>query len=145
MRRLRIAILLFAMPSLFQGQTKNHGVVRPLSELKFEPDDDVKCLLSAVESGNPATGPSTIILKAPPGCLVPWHWHTAEEQLIIIEGSVRTEMDGMSARALGSGGFAMMPGKAKHRFSCESKTACVMFVSFDRAYDIFWVKDNRTK
>src|SRR5450755_1833335 len=107
MRRLRIAILLLAMPSLFQGQTKTHGVVRPLSELKFEPDDDVKCLLSAVESGNPATGPSTIILKAPPGCPVPWHWHTAEEQLIIIEGSVRTEMDGMSARALGSGSFAM--------------------------------------
>jgi quercetin dioxygenase-like cupin family protein len=116
-----------------------------LSAVKFAPDDDVKCLLSAVETGNPATGPSTIILKAPPNCLVPWHYHTAEEQLIVTEGSVRTEMDGMPAHALGPGGFAIMPSKVKHQFSCQSKTACVMFVTFDRTYDIFWVKDNKSK
>lgn len=120
-------------------------MARPLAEVKFEQDDDVKCLLSAVETGNPATGPSTIVLKAPPNCLVPWHYHSAEEQLIVVQGSIRTEMDGMSARALGPGGFAMMPSKAKHQFSCQSKTACVMFVTFDRVYDIFWVKDNKTR
>jgi hypothetical protein len=52
-------------------------------------------------------------------------------------------MAGMSPRLLGPGGFAMMPSKAKHQFSCQSKTACVMFVTFDRTYDIFWVKDNK--
>jgi quercetin dioxygenase-like cupin family protein len=108
LHRLRLAILLLAVASLSQAQTKSHGVTRPLAEVKFEQDDDVKCLLSAVESGDPATGPSTIILKAPPNCLVPWHYHTAEEQLIVVQGSVRTEMDGMPARALGPGGFAMM-------------------------------------
>jgi quercetin dioxygenase-like cupin family protein len=111
----------------------------------FVQDDDVKCLASAVETGNPAQGPSTIILKAPPNCLVPWHYHTAAEQLIVVQGSVRTEMDGMSPHALGPGGFAAMPGKVKHQFSCQSKTACVLFVTFDGAYDIFWVKDNKTK
>ncbi len=145
MPRLRLAILLLGFASLSAAQTKNHGVVRPLSEVKFEPDDDVKCLLSTVETGDPAKGPSTIILKAPPNCLVPWHYHTAEEQLIVTEGSVRTEMDGMSPRALGPGGFAVMPSKAKHQFSCQSKTPCVMFVTFDRTYDIFWVKDNKSK
>ena len=142
---LRLAILLLGIASLSQSQTKNHGVVRPLSELKFDPDDDVKCLFSAVESGDPAKGPSTIILKAPPNCLVPWHYHTAAEQLIVAQGSVQTEMEGMSPRALGPGGFAMMPGQAKHQFSCRSKTACLMFVTFDRTYDIFWVKDNKSK
>jgi quercetin dioxygenase-like cupin family protein len=142
--RLRLAILLLGIASLSPSQTPNHGVVRPLSEVKFDPDDDVKCLFSAVETGNPATGPSTIILKAPPNCLVPWHYHTAGEQLIVSEGSVRTEMDGMSPHSLGPGGFAAMPGKVKHQFSCQSKTACVMFVAFDRTYDIFWVPDNKT-
>jgi quercetin dioxygenase-like cupin family protein len=118
---------------------------RSLSEVKFDSDEDVKCLLSAVQTGNPATGPSTIILKAPPNCLVPWHYHTAEEQLIVTEGNVRTEMDGMPAHNLGTGGFASMPSKVKHQFSCQSKTACVMFVTFDRTYDIFWVKDNKSK
>ena len=145
MPRLRLAVLLLGIASLSPAQTKNHGVVRPLSEVKFEQDDDVKCLASAVEAGDPAKGPSTIILKAPPNCLVPWHYHTAEEQLMVTEGSVRTEMDGMSPRALGPGGFAVMPSKAKHQFSCQSKTPCVMFVTFDRTYDIFWVKDNKSK
>jgi quercetin dioxygenase-like cupin family protein len=142
---LRLAILLLGIASLSQTQTKNHGAVRPLSELKFDPDDDVKCLFSAVESGDLAKGPSTIILKAPPNCLVPWHYHTAEEQLIVVQGSVQTEMEGMSPRALGPGGFAMMPSKATHQFSCRSKTECLMFVTFDRKYDIFWVKDNKNK
>jgi len=143
MSRLRLAILLLGIAGLSQSQTKTHGVVRPLSDVKFDPDDDVKCLASTVESGDPAKGPSTIILKAPPNCLVPWHYHTAEEQLIVVQGNVRTEMEGMSPRALGPAGFAMMPSKAKHQFSCRSKTACVMFVAFDRPYDIFWVKDKR--
>ena len=131
--------------SLLQAQVGTHGIARPLAEIKLEQDDDVKCLQSAVENGDPATGPSTIILKAPPGCLVPWHYHTAAEQLIVVEGTVKTEMEGMSGRALAPGGFAMMPSKAKHQFACQSKTACLMFVTFDRKYDIFWVKDNKTQ
>jgi anti-sigma factor ChrR (cupin superfamily) len=145
MPRLRLVILLLMIASRFEAQTKTHGVVRPAADVKFDPDDDVKCLLSAVETGDPAKGPSTIILKAPRNCLVPWHYHTAAEQLIVTQGSVQTEMEGMLARPLGPAGFAMMPGKAKHQFSCQSKTACVMFVTFDSAYDIFWVKDNKTK
>jgi quercetin dioxygenase-like cupin family protein len=139
--KLRLAILLLGIASFSSSQTANKALARPLSEVKFQPDDDVKCLLSAVETGNPAAGPSTIILKAPPNCLVPWHYHTAPEQLTVAEGSVRTEMDGMAAHSLGPGGFATMPSKVKHQFSCQSKTSCVMFVTFDRTYDIFWVKD----
>jgi quercetin dioxygenase-like cupin family protein len=122
------------------AQSMENGGARPLAEVRFAPDDDVKCLVSALENGDPAKGASTFILKAPPGCLVPWHYHTAEEQLIVTAGTVETGMDGMAARRLGPGGFAMMPGKAKHQFSCQSKTPCVMFVTFDRKYDIFWVK-----
>lgn len=122
------------------GQGPDHGAARPLSEIKLDQDADVKCLQSAVESGDPAKGRSTILLKAPANCLVPWHYHTAVEQLLVIQGDVKTEMEGMSPRSLGPGGFAEMPGKAKHQFSCQSKNSCLMFVTFDRTYDIFWVK-----
>ena len=144
-RPIQFWLLPLAIASLLGAQTKTLAVARPLAEITFEQDGDVKCLSSAVEAGNPATGPSTIILKAPPKCLVPWHFHTAEEQLIVVQGSVRTEMTGMSTRLLGPGGFAFMPSKAIHRFSCQSKTGCVMFVTFDRVYDIFWAKDTMTK
>ena len=123
------------------AQTLKPGTVKPLADVKFEGDDS-KCLRSATENGDPSSGPSTLILKAAPQCKVPWHYHTAEEQLIVTLGSVLAEMDGMPAATLDPGGFAVMPGNVKHRFSCESKTECVMFVTFDRKYDIFWVKDD---
>jgi quercetin dioxygenase-like cupin family protein len=132
----RVGLLLLVAVGVVQAQ----GVVRSLAEVKFEPDEDVKCLSSAVETGDPSKGAATILLKAPANCVIPWHYHTAAEQLIVIQGKVPTEMEGMEKQILEAGGFAMMPGKAKHRFSCGSKGGCVIFVAFDRAYDIFWVK-----
>jgi quercetin dioxygenase-like cupin family protein len=134
------ALLFLAAAASLSSQEQHHGVVRPLSDVKFEPDDDVKCLDSTLENGDPAKGASTFILRAAPNCRVPLHYHTAEEQLIVVRGDVETGMDGVSPLVLQAGGFAMMPGKEKHWFSCNSKEGCLMFVTFDRAYDIFWVK-----
>lgn len=120
-----------------------HGIVRRLADVKFAADDDVKCLNGVVESGDPATGPSTFILKAAPGCVVAPHYHTAEEQLIVVRGDVLTGMKSMKETILEPGGFAMMPGKETHWFTCMSKEGCLMFVSFDRVYDIVWVKDEK--
>jgi hypothetical protein len=116
------------------------GAIKPLASVRFARDTDVKCLSSAVETGDPATGHSTLILKASPGCVVPWHFHTAEEQLIIINGMVLAEMIHHPSTRLGPAGFAVMGGRMPHQFTCQSKSACLMIVTFDRAYDIFWGK-----
>jgi quercetin dioxygenase-like cupin family protein len=116
------------------------GTIKPLSSMKFSRDEDVKCLLSAIETGDPTTGSSTLLLKASPGCVVPWHFHTAEEQLIIIGGTVLAEMTDHQPTRLGPGGFARMGGRTPHQFTCQGKSACLMVVAFDRAYDIFWGK-----
>jgi quercetin dioxygenase-like cupin family protein len=148
-RRLRRAtpfvVMLLCMVAAGSAQAPRQGVVRPLSAVKFAADDDVKCLAGVLENGDPASGPSTFILKAPTGCVVAPHYHTAEEQLIVVRGEVSTGMEGMSETVLGPGGFAMMPGKAVHWFTCTaaSKDGCVMFVTFDRTYDIVWVKEKK--
>ena len=116
------------------------GTVKPLRSVHFSPDNDVKCLSSALETGDPTAGHSTWILKAPPRCVVPWHSHTAEEQLIIISGTVLAEMTDYPPTRLGPGGFAMMGSHMPHQFSCQGKSACLMIVTFDRAYDISWGK-----
>lgn len=113
--------------------------ITPLKEAPFAQDDDVKCLQGALENGNPDSGASTFLLKAPAGCQVAPHYHTAEEQLIVIRGSVTTGMQGMREVTLTAGGVAVMPGKAVHWFSCSGKEACLMAVTFDRKYDIVWV------
>jgi quercetin dioxygenase-like cupin family protein len=134
------ALLLFAAAALLSSQEQHHGVVRPLADVQFAPDDDVKCLDSTLENGDPAKGASTFILRAAPDCKVPLHYHSAEGQLIVVRGDVETGMEGLAPRVLQAGGFAMMPSKEKQWFNCKSKAGCLMFVTFDRAYDIFWVK-----
>ncbi len=115
----------------------------PLDSIRFEADSDVKCLLSAVETGDPDKGPSTIILKAPAGCVVPWHFHTAQEQAVVIRGVVKMEMSGSPAMSLGPGAFAVMAGKVPHQFSCEHKEVCLILVWFDGKYDITWGRGNK--
>lgn len=135
-----VILFLSVAPSLGQGQNSAHGIVTPLASANLVFDGEPACLKVARENGDPDTGPSTFLLEAPSGCVVPAHYHTAEEQLIVVRGDVLTGMDGMAEATLGPGGFAMMPSKAMHWFSCKSKDTCLMFVTFDRKYDIVWAK-----
>jgi hypothetical protein len=132
------ALLIGAAGFPVSAADQMNGAAKPLDTIRFEPDDDVKCLSSALETGDPAKGPSTFILRAPPGCVVPWHFHTAQEQAIVIRGQVRMEMTGHASAQLGPGGFSVMQGKVPHQFACYGKTGCLMIVAFDGIYDIFW-------
>jgi quercetin dioxygenase-like cupin family protein len=126
-----------------QGQNPPHGIVTPLTSANLVFDGEPTCLKVARENGDPDTGASTFLLEAPSGCVVPAHYHTAEEQLMVVRGDVLTGMDGMAEATLGPGGFAMMPSKAMHWFTCKSKDTCLMFVTFDRKYDIVWAKPQK--
>jgi hypothetical protein len=139
--RLWVGLILVAALAVL-AQDSKPGVVRPLADVKF-PEDPARCLQLQLENGDMKTGPSTAILKAAPNCVVPPHYHTAEEQLMVVRGEVSTGMEGMPETVLGAGGFAMMPSKHVHWFTCTAKEQCLMFVTFDRAYDIVWVKLNK--
>jgi quercetin dioxygenase-like cupin family protein len=116
--------LVFGMVLTASAEAPHRGFVRPLSEVKFPPDDEPKCLQFSLENGDLQTGPSTAIMKAAPNCVVPPHYHSAEEQLIIVRGEVSTGMEGMPEAILGPGGFAMMPSKQVHWFTCTAKEPC---------------------
>jgi quercetin dioxygenase-like cupin family protein len=135
-------VLAIALTASAQAPLKR-GVARPLSEVKFPQDDEPKCLQFALENGDLKSGPSTAIMKAAPDCVVPPHYHSAEEQLFIVRGEVLTGMEGMPETVLGPGGFAMMASKQVHWFTCTAKEECLMFVTFDRAYDLVWVKASK--
>ena len=134
------AALWWMMLSGTPAQGAMTGAMKPLASVRFAADPDVACLDSALETGDSVKGPSTWILKAPPGCLVPWHSHTAEEQLIVVSGNVKAEMGDQEPTQLEAGGFAVMGSHMAHQFLCEGATACVMFISFDGPYDIKWGK-----
>ena len=107
-----LVILLAAVGASSQGQVSPRGIVTPLASATLVFDGEPACLKVARENGDPDKGPSTFLLEAPSGCVVPAHYHTAEEQLMVVRGDVLTGMDGMPETTMGPGGFAMKIGRA---------------------------------
>ena len=136
---MKFAAMLFAC--LFIAHAEDMGVLRKLSENKLAPMEGLpSCVTMAVESGDPAKGSSVIVFKGTAGCSIPWHWHTPTEHVMIVSGSAKVEMKGGSSATLGPGGYALMPSKHVHQFTCAS--ACSAFINSDRAFDIHYVDAN---
>ena len=115
------------------------GVLRRMAENKFATMAGIpECATLAVASGDPSKSSSVILLKGTAGCLIPWHWHTANEHVMVAGGSAKVQMkDNGSSAVLGAGGYAMMPSKHVHQFTCVS--ACTVFVASDVPFDIHYV------
>jgi quercetin dioxygenase-like cupin family protein len=137
---MRIAIFIVACAAI--ARAEDMGTLRKMSENKFAPLAGMPpCVTLAVESGDPTKGASVIVFKATAGCTIPWHWHTPTEQVMIVSGSANVEMkDSGKSAVLGPGGFALMPSKHVHQFTC--RTACSAFVSSDVQFDIHYVDSN---
>ena len=95
------------------------------------------CATGAVVSGDPSKGASIILAKMKPGCKFPWHWHTPNESVMIVSGQAEAQMKDGKAMPLHAGGFAFMPSKHVHRFSCS--TACMLFIHSDAPFDMHYV------
>lgn len=100
------------------------------------------CIKGSVKNGDPSKSGSVILTKATAGCTVPWHWHTANEQLMMVAGSGKVEMKDGKPEMLHASGFLSLPAKNPHQFTCTA--ACTMFIVSDAAFDIHYVdKDGK--
>src|SRR5262249_9606554 len=52
------------------------------------------CMTLSTQRGDPSKGPAVILAKFTSGCSVPWHWHTAAENLTVVSGKGKLEMKG---------------------------------------------------
>ena len=95
------------------------------------------CGTIAVQDGDPSKGPSVILLKAKAGCVIPWHWHTPNERLIILSGSAKGEMKDMKTLMLKPGDYVVLPSKGIHQFT--ALTDVELYDMSDAAFDIHYV------
>ena len=127
--------------SSFFAHSEEMGALRNLAEAKLAPLPGMPgCVTMAVESGDPSKGGSVIVFKGTAGCVIPWHWHTPTEHVMIVSGAAKVEMKGGQTATLTAGGYAMMPSKHAHQFACTK--ACTAFVSSDGAFDIHYLDAN---
>jgi len=98
-----------------------------------------ECFTVSVERGDPTKGPSVILAKFAPGCVAPFHWHSPSETVMIVSGSLQTQMHGEAAFIAHHGDFVFMPPRHVHRATCLGAAPCLVFLSSDAAFDIHWV------
>ena len=114
-----------------------------VAEMKFGNVPGVPtCAEAAVQSGDPMKGMSIILVKVPAKCSIPWHWHTANENLMIVSGVAHVDVKDGKPMRLEPGGFAMMPAHHVHQFHC---TACKFYLYSDGAFDIHYVDSKGTE
>ena len=106
--------------------------------LKFTPIPDLPgCASAAILRGDPRTGPAWVLLKLASGCRVPWHWHTANETLLVISGRGTLAMKDGPPLQFAPGAYASLPSHHMHQASCSR--ACLLFNAADAAFDIHYV------
>ena len=100
------------------------------------------CMKGSVQNGDPSKGASVILSKSATGCTVPWHWHSASEQLMMVSGSAKVAMKDGAPATVHSGDYLSLPEKNVHQFTCVA--ACTMFIVPSGAFDIHYVdKDGK--
>lgn len=63
----------------------------------------------ATEQGDPSKEPSVLKMKGSAGCAVPWHWHSATENIMMVSGTAMTQVKGEKLTKLGPGSFLSFP------------------------------------
>jgi quercetin dioxygenase-like cupin family protein len=95
------------------------------------------CLTAAVLKGDPSKEAAVILLKLSTGCVVPWHWHTAAEDLVMVSGAGKLAMQDGTVNTVQTGDYGFLPEKHVHQFTCAA--SCLLYDLPQGAFDIHYV------
>jgi hypothetical protein len=113
------------------------AVTTPVTEARFVPTNpgDPNSTQIAVLSGDPATGPSDMLMRFGRGEGSP-HVHSSDYRLVVIEGVMKHAEAGAYASAprMGPGSYWFQPAGQPHMDSCLSDL-CTMFISWSGKRD----------
>ena len=139
----KIAVVLAAFSAALAtplAATAQEGHVVNPATAKFDVVPNIPaCFKAAVVHGDPGAGPSVLLVRSGARCRVPRHWHTPNEELMVVSGTARVGMKDQAAETLRPGGFAYVPSKHQHDFACAA--ACSFFVVSDAPFDIHYLDD----
>lgn len=95
----------------------------------------------ATLAGDPKTGMHHTYLLLPKGARVPPHWHSAEEWVTVVEGTVLfgqgENVDEKTARLFGPGSFLRIPARTPHYAWTKEQT--ILSQTRTGAVDFHWV------
>ncbi len=89
----------------------------------------------AVLHGDPAKANADVFLKMPAKAVLPDHWHTSAERMILVAGELHVQYKGQPKTVLTPGMYAYGPAKLPHSATCAGNAPCVLFIAFESAVD----------
>lgn len=87
------------------------------------------CEISVLH-GDPAKNNADIFLKVPANSVLPRHWHTSAERMVLVSGELHVTYDGHKTAVLKPGTYAYGPAKLPHKAECKKAGPCVLFIAF---------------
>jgi quercetin dioxygenase-like cupin family protein len=85
--------------------------------------------------GDPAKHNADIFLEVPPNSILPSHWHTSAERMVLVSGELHVTYDGHKTAVLKPGTYAYGPSKLPHKAECRKAGPCVLFIAFESPVD----------
>ena len=126
-----------AVKAALDGETEKMVTLNPQTVKFIAIPDMPACASAAILRGNPRSGPAWVLLKLASGCRVPWHWHTANETLLVISGQGTVAMKDGPPLRFAPGAYASLPSHHMHQATCSR--SCLLFNGADAAFDIHYV------
>ena len=120
-------------------QIAEEGAVRKLSELQFHQGHDLTCLAAAHETGDSKQGASVSLVKFDPGCIIPWHWHTPNENVMVVDGALLQEWKDHPSSVAKRGDFIHIPSHQINQATCVSDAPCMILLYSDGPWDMHYV------
>jgi len=132
--------------ALAQGASESGAFINPKAiKWSAAPPSLGKGVKIAVLQGNPSqTGPFVIRLMVPPGYKIAPHWHSQDESLTVIEGTLDfgsgDKIEASKAHTLTPGGFHFLSGKDHHYLVAKSQA--VVQVNGNGPFDITYINSD---
>jgi hypothetical protein len=89
----------------------------------------------AVLHGDPSKPNADVFLRVPSKYVIPAHWHTSPERMVLVTGRLEVTYKGQAAATLDVGTYAYGPAKLPHNGTCLSDDPCTLFIAFEGAVD----------
>ncbi len=89
----------------------------------------------AVLHGDPAKPNADVFLRLQPNTVIPEHWHTSAERIVLVAGELAVQYQKQAEAVLRPGMYAYGPAKLPHTASCRGSAPCVLFIAFESAVD----------
>jgi quercetin dioxygenase-like cupin family protein len=133
---LLMAVVLIGGFALAQ-QTAQQPVIANPEGAKFLTAPNLPdCYNFTLKRGDPKGSGSVTLVEMKSGCVVPTHWHSANEQATFISGTGQIDMKGEQPKVVSAGTYMYIPGHHPHQLTC--KDGCAFYRIIDGPADIHY-------